>query len=118
MVSTSSCALRILGPAVARHSLGLEPAILSVTRESREEALWYLTPLFYIYWSLEIDAPYFKLPQGDNSREEVTLIKETKENGHLDKFKHIAIHWMLWWWESWTPTMEFQVTFRDHFNNR
>jgi hypothetical protein len=89
-----------------------------VNRESRAEALQYLTPLFDAYWNLEIDTAYFELAQGDNSKEEVTLIREMREAGYLSVFKHIAIDWMLWWWEASTKTMEFQVTFKNRFTNR
>lgn len=97
---------------------GHQPSILSVNRESRAEALQYLTPLFDAYWNLEIDTAYFELAQGDNSKEEVTLIREMREAGYLSVFKHIAIDWMLWWWEASTKTMEFQVTFKNRFTNR
>jgi hypothetical protein len=70
-----------------------------------------LTPLFGAYWNLEIDAPYFELPEGDNSREEILLIKQMREAGQLDAFKHIAIDWLIWRWKWATHTMEYQVTF-------
>lgn len=97
---------------------GHQPAILSVNRESRAEARRYLTPLFNAYWNLDIDAPYFELPQGDNSKDDVTLPKEMREAGELDMFKHIAIDWLIWCWERATSTMEFKVTFRGRFDNK
>src|ERR1700710_858643 len=76
---------------------GHQPAILSVNRESREEALCYLTPLFGIYWNLDIDMPYFEMPTGYKSREEDRLIIQTmRAAGELDSFRCIAIDWMFW----------------------
>jgi 2EXR family len=95
---------------------GHQPAILSVNRESRAEARRYLTPLFDTYWNLDIDAPYFELPQGDNSKEEVMLPRAMREAGELDMFKHIAIDWFIWHWEDATRTMEFQRTFGRRLN--
>lgn len=84
---------------------GHQPAILSVNRESRAEALRYLTPLLETYWNLEIDTPYFELPEGDNSRNEVLLIPQMRQAGQLDTFKHIAIDWMIWRWKASTHSM-------------
>lgn len=90
---------------------GHHPSVLSVNRESRTEALRSLTPLFGAYWNMDIDAAYFELPEGDNSRNEVLLIAEMRKAGLLDAFKHIAIDFMIWQWRAATYTMEFQVTF-------
>jgi hypothetical protein len=90
---------------------GRHPALLTVNKESRGEALRYLTPLFGAYWNLEIDVPYFELPEGDNSRNEVLLIPEMRKAGLLDAFKHIAIDWMIWQWDMATYTMEYEVSF-------
>lgn len=70
------------------------PIILSVNRESRAEALLFLTPLFYAYWNLEIDKVYFESSPRHNKGENAltaTLLSEMREAGELDMFKHIAI---------------------------
>jgi hypothetical protein len=73
---------------------GHQIPILSVNRESRAEALRYLTLIWGTYWNLELDAPYFEIR--DDHDNCVTLIPELRKKGELDRFKHIAIDWMLW----------------------
>jgi hypothetical protein len=75
---------------------GHQIAILSLNRESRAEALQYLTLIWGAYWNLELDAPYFE--SRDNWVDCVTLIPELRKQGELDRFKNIAIDWMLWDW--------------------
>lgn len=76
---------------------GKQPVALSVSHESRAEALRHLTPVLGIYWNLEIDMPYFEQSVSDVYREDaVTLIKEMRLAGELDIFRGIAIDWVLW----------------------
>jgi hypothetical protein len=72
---------------------GYQIPILSVNRESRAEALQYLSLIWGTYWNLELDAPYFEIR--DNRDTRVTLIPELRKKGELDRFKNIAIDWML-----------------------
>lgn len=71
---------------------GRHPIILSINRESREEALRHLTPLFNAYWNLEIDAPYFEW----DPEEDMLLTREMRLAGELDVFKNLAIDWTIW----------------------
>jgi hypothetical protein len=78
---------------------GKQPVILSVSHESRVEALCHLTPLLGIYWNLHINMPYFELPVpagNDSSEHAVILIQEMRSAGKLDVFRGIAIDWVLW----------------------
>ncbi|KAH8744576.1 hypothetical protein BGZ57DRAFT_719052, partial [Hyaloscypha finlandica] len=72
---------------------GHQPSILSVSRESREEALRFLTPVFNAYWNLEIDAPYFEIKSNDDDA--VTRLAQMTRAGMLRDFKNIAIDWNL-----------------------
>jgi hypothetical protein len=92
---------------------GHQPSILSVSRESRKEALRFLTPVFNAYWNLEIDAPYFEIKSNDDDA--VTQLAQMTRAGMLRDFNNIAIDWNLWLWEMATYTMEFKVTFGDRF---
>lgn len=89
------------------------PAILSVDTESRAIALTKLTRIFGVYWNLEIDALYAEIK--DNASEDVDLLAELRNGGHLKLFRNIAIDWMVWKWEVATEMMEFKATFGDKF---
>jgi hypothetical protein len=80
-----------------------------------EEALRFLTPVFNVYWNLEIDAPYFEIKSNDDDA--VTQLAQITRAGMLRDFKNIAIDWNLWLWEMATYTMEFKVTFGDRFKD-
>jgi hypothetical protein len=86
---------------------GHQIPILSVNRESRAEALQYLTLLWGTYWNLELDAPYFEIR--DNWDDCVTLIPELQKQGELDRFKNIAIDWKLWDWNGGRPVRPHQL---------
>jgi hypothetical protein len=88
---------------------GYQPPLLSVNRESRAEALRYLTPLFGMYWNLEVDAPYFEIPHGDDMREEVTWLRRMRMLGVLAPFKRLAVDWRIWDWGPRGRTMEFRA---------
>jgi hypothetical protein len=90
---------------------GHQIPILSVNRESRAEALQYLTLIWGTYWNLELDAPYFEIR--NNWDDCVTLIPELRKKGELDRFKNITIDWMLWDWNGGRPVRPHQL--RDRF---
>jgi hypothetical protein len=75
---------------------GHQLAILSVNRESRNEALVFLTFLLGTYWNLKIDAPYFEISGVDCGSDELMLLSEARKHGVLDHFPNIAIDWLIW----------------------
>ncbi|KAL2064944.1 hypothetical protein VTL71DRAFT_4084 [Oculimacula yallundae] len=93
---------------------GKHPALLHVDKASRAEGLRFLSPKFGAFWNYDIDSPYFEIK--DNADDNVVILSQMRD-GMLDKFKNIAIDWMLWRWQMATYSMEFRVTFRDRFND-
>lgn len=90
---------------------GHQPSILHVNSESRAEALTKLTPLFGAYWNLDIDAPYIEAT--DYSQLSNTQLAEMRQKGVLKQFKHLAVDWTIWNWESGSNSMEFRCCFSD-----
>jgi hypothetical protein len=71
---------------------GYHPAILSVNRESRSEALFHLTPLWGAYWNLKTDLPYIQWKQS-NEHDWLGTISALQKAGELDRFKHLVLDW-------------------------
>jgi hypothetical protein len=71
---------------------GYHPAILSVNRESRSEALFHLTPLWGAYWNLKTDLPYLQW-RHRNELVWLATISALQSVGDLDRFKHIVLDW-------------------------
>jgi hypothetical protein len=69
---------------------GYHPAILSVNRESRNEALFHLTPLWGAYWNLKTDLPYIGWMQ-INANDWLETISALQKSGELDRFEHIVL---------------------------
>jgi hypothetical protein len=87
---------------------GHQPAILSVNRESRNEALIFLTFLLGTYWNLKIDTPYFEISGVDCGTDELMLLGEARKHGVLDHFLNIAIDWLIWDLSRQRPSTDYE----------
>jgi hypothetical protein len=85
---------------------GHQIPILSVNRESRAEALQYVTLIWGTYWNLDLDAPYFEAR--NNGDDSVNLIPELRKKGELDRFRNITIDWTLWDWNAYPVRHQFR----------
>lgn len=79
---------------------GRHPAILSINRESRTEALRVLRPHLGAYWNLEIDAPYFEDNRDGHAwvHEGSELVMEMERRRFLNVFRNIALDCNMWEW--------------------
>lgn len=84
---------------------GKHPAILSVNRESRAEALKHLTRYLGVYWNMELDFPYFEIH--DIRDKEAMWMTDMHNAGLMKPFHNIAIDVIMWRWKISSSTMEF-----------
>jgi len=71
------------------------PSILSVNRESRQEALRYLRPLLRAYWNVEIDIPCFEGPFHQGTLDATTVVRLLRETGELAAFRRLGLDWRM-----------------------
>jgi hypothetical protein len=75
---------------------GQHPAILFASRESRGEALRYLTKRFKAYWNLEIDTLYLEHRQPAGVYDAMKQLLNLRTRKMLGGFKHLALEWESW----------------------
>lgn len=88
------------------------PVALSVNRESRQEALRCLKPMFNCYWNVRIDILYIESDPDvrKSSRNspwtQYELLCDLQDEEVLGGITSIALDWALWRrWDRWDPRM-------------
>jgi hypothetical protein len=75
---------------------GRHPAILFASRESRSEALRYLTKKFEAYWNFEIDTLYLEHREPAGIHDAMNQLLNLRARKMLGGFKHLALEWGSW----------------------
>ena len=64
-------------------------------KESRAEALRYLTPKFDAFWNLDIDTIYLEVKKW-GADDAIKMLSDMRKRGLLDCFKNLALDSDIW----------------------